>query len=275
MPDGALLRDAPARSFTLPVSRLAVTLAMPTGAQEMLLAESSPDDARLALALAQSLASATPAPDWAGLSVTDIDTLILRLRQMVVGPRVSTSLRCAAEGCGAPIDISFHLDDYLAFHHPAARPRGRGWNVTGPDETGWYTMQSRGAAPARFRPPTLADQIEAMDHADAAAWLARRCVQAAALPARARARVDAALAAVAPPLAGPVQGRCPECGAEVAPLFLARSYCLRELAARARFIYDDVDILAGRYHWPERDILALPHARRLHYAERARQAGAA
>jgi len=250
-----------AGAFMLPVSGLAVSLAMPTGAEELLLAESAPDDPGLALALVRRLARAAPAPDWAALSVTDTDTIILRLRQMVVGPRIGTSLRCTAAGCEARIDISFRIEDYLAHHRPA-RPR----RVTGPDAAGWYTL---GGA-ARLRVPTLADQIEAAGQADAPAWLARRCVAPGDLPARVRGRVDAALAALAPPLAGTVQGSCPECGAVVAPLFLARSYCLRELSERARFIYDDVDALAGRYHWAERDILALPYARRVRYAERAR-----
>ncbi len=40
--------------------------------------------------------------------------------------------------------------------------------------------------------------------------------------------------------------------------FDARWFCLRELRQRATFIYQDVDILARRYHWSETEILALP-----------------
>jgi hypothetical protein len=57
--------------------------------------------------------------------------------------------------------------------------------------------------------------------------------------------------------------------------FDPRRFCLRELRDRARFVYDDVDVLARRYHWSERAILTLPAARRASYAELARQAGAA
>jgi hypothetical protein len=283
MQAGALMLHGPGRGCVLPVSGIAVTLAMPTGAEELLLAEARPDDPRLALALVQSLARAVPAPDWAGLSVTDIDTIILRLRQMVVGEQISASLLCQAEGCGSRIEISFRIEDYLAHHKPVARPRGRGWpaalprgrgwEVSPPDADGWYGLQTDSVLQARFRLPVLADQIEAGLRADAAEWLARQCIAPVKLPARVRARVEAAMAAMAPPLSGTLQGACPECGAAVAPLFQARIYCLRELSDQARFIYDDVDVLAGRYHWPEREILGLPYARRVQYAERARQGG--
>ena len=79
------------------------------------------------------------------------------------------------------------------------------------------------------------------------------------------------MGALAPPLAGPLQGRCPHCETPIAARFEARVYCLQELRDRARFIYDDIDVLAERYHWSERAILTLPHGRRTNYVERARQ----
>jgi hypothetical protein len=80
------------------------------------------------------------------------------------------------------------------------------------------------------------------------------------------------MARLAPPLATPLRGQCPHCGAPITALFQARHYCLRELSDRARFVFDDIDILAERYHWSERAILTLPLSRRTLYAERARQA---
>jgi hypothetical protein len=83
------------------------------------------------------------------------------------------------------------------------------------------------------------------------------------------------MAWLAPAQAGPMQGQCPHCGSAITALFQPRQYCLRELRERARFVYDDIDALAERYHWSERAILRLPAARRTHYVERARQARAA
>jgi len=76
---------------------------------------------------------------------------------------------------------------------------------------------------------------------------------------------------MAPSLSGDLQGTCPECGVEVVVYFDTRQFCLRELRDRAAFIYQDIDLLARRYHWSETDILTMPHVRRTNYAELARQ----
>jgi len=270
--------DGAAR-FALPVSGTLVTLEQPTGMEDLLLAEYAPEDPRLALLLAGRLARAATAPDspldWAALTVTDIDTLIVRLRQILMGDRVVAEVTCASPSCRGRLDISFALSHYLAHHLPARRRRG--WH-TAPcaDAPGWHALMLNGGdEAARFRLPTLADQIAVYGLPDAVAALASRCIRAHGAPTRAQARVEAAMAALAPPLAGPLGGQCPECGAPVAARFEARLYCLQELRDRARFVYDDVDTLAERYHWSERVILRLPRARRLLYAERARQGLAA
>jgi hypothetical protein len=80
--------------------------------------------------------------------------------------------------------------------------------------------------------------------------------------------------ALSPNLADELAGVCPECRAPVTAYFDPRRFCLRELRDRARFIYDDVDVLAHRYHWSEQAILSMPAARRASYAELARHAEA-
>jgi hypothetical protein len=162
------------------------------------------------------------------------------------------------------MDISFGLGSYLAHHRPASRaPRGRGWTAEPCDDApGWLAVQTNGAETARFRLPALADHIAVYGLPDAVTALAARCIRPHDAPARTRARADAAMAALAPPLAGPLQAQCPDCGAPVAARFEARLYCLRELRDRSRFVYDDVDALAERYHWSERAILTLPRAPR-------------
>jgi hypothetical protein len=76
--------------------------------------------------------------------------------------------------------------------------------------------------------------------------------------------------AMAPSLSSDLEGVCPECGASVSLYFDARWFCLRELRDRARFLYQDVDLLARRYHWTESEILSMPRTRRTSYAELAR-----
>ena len=280
MAAAATTRDrdlAPLARFVLPVSGLAVALMPPTGAEEVLLAERRAEDATLALALAERLGRTEANVDWATLSITDIDALIARRRIAVVGDRViGEADLVVSPACGEKVDLSFRLGDWLAHHRPRSRaPRGRDWHAEPDGEPGWRLLMVRGAVAARFRLPTLADQIAVQEAADPAVALAERVMRPAGLPGRLRAKAEAAMAMLAPALSGPMRGQCPHCGATITALFQPRQYCLRELRERARFVYDDIDALAQRYHWTERAILRLPAARRSQYVERVRQAQAA
>jgi hypothetical protein len=265
-----------ARQVFLPVSGRSVTLAAPTGDDDLLLAEGRPDDPALALTLVERLGRGRAPTDWVALPATDIDVLIVRLRQIALGDRIVADVVCANPACGSRVDISFGLDAYLAHHRPKKAPfRRRGFYVEAClDESGWYSAESRGEIRVSFRLPTIGDVAAAAADADPARKLADSCVRPSPAPARLRALAERAMEALAPPLSGPIGGNCPHCGAAIAATFEARIYCLRELRERARFIYDDIDALAERYHWSEQDILALPGDRRRVYAERARQARA-
>lgn len=253
-----------------PLSGLAVTLREPTGAEDLLLAEFRGDDPRLVLRLVQCLAKAVADVNWGEQAVFDIDTLILRLRQAVVGDRVTSHVACA--GCGGRVELSFGIETYLAHHRPHEGPlKKRNWGASEPDEAGWRRLTGAEGAQPRFRLPTLNDQIAVAGAPDAPHAMAQRCVEPHPLPAKLAARVETALSAYAPPLVGPLRGHCPDCGAAIEARFEARRYCLQELSYRARYVYDDVNTLAERYHWSERAILAMPYARRAQYAERARR----
>jgi hypothetical protein len=285
--------------FRLPVSGLAVELRHPTGVEDLLLIEAAGGDTGLALALAQRLVRATDGTvvEWGGLSVSDLDVLILRLRQALVGDRVRAEVMCRAAGCGRRIDVSFSIGEYLAHHVPTGTAV-RGWSVSSSDEPGWFCLASTARTspafdppPARlsagvvatgkrlkltrvlFRLPTVLDQLSVAGHPDAEGELVRRCIRPAELPSHLRRLVEATMEAMAPSLSRDLQGVCPECGASVTVYFDARKFCLQELRRRAVFVYEDIDILAQRYHWSEHEILAMPHTRRANYAELARQRG--
>jgi hypothetical protein len=254
--------------LTAPLSGIAVTLREPTGADDLLLANYRSDDPGLVLRLIERLANPATGTDWVAQAVFDIDTIIMRLRQAVLGDRISAHVACS--GCGGRVTLSFGIATYLAHHRPHEGPlTKRGWAASPPDDTGWGRLTS-GAQP-RFRLPTLNDQIAVAGATDAPRALARRCIEPYPLPAKFAARVETALAAYAPPLAGPLQGACPDCNAAIEARFEARRYCLQELGYRAQFVYDDVDTLAKHYRWSERAILAMPYARRTEYVERARR----
>jgi hypothetical protein len=262
----------PARHFALPVSGITVTLAPLTGVEDILLAEGHAADPALALALARRTGLGPgSALDWADLPVTDVDYFLLRLREALLGGVISANQNCLAEACGKRMEFSFRIADYLR-HHAPKPARGRGWAALPAEEAGWYRLEAAGEMQARFRLPSLGDQIMAQGKEDEAAWLEQVCIQPHGLPARVRARVEAAMECLAPPLSSTLAGTCPDCGARLEAQFEARRFCLTELKDRARFVYDDVDAMAERYHWDEGTILALPQARRVQYAERARQA---
>jgi hypothetical protein len=265
----------------LPVSGQRVIVRAPTGADELLLLEAPDDDMRLALELMTQLAgsldggNAAIDDEWRHLTATDLDVFILRLRQSTLGDRVIADVRCKAEGCEQRIDVSFGIDDYLDHHLPSRTPlRGRGWIAEPAEEPGWFRLNRRPAddqGEVRFRLPTVADLMLVTGSAEAPDELARRCIRPATLTARQRRGAEAAMEAIAPCLSQSLQGECPDCGAQMTVFFDPRRYCLRELRDRAGFLYQDVDILARRYHWAESDILALPHLRRTGYAEAARR----
>jgi hypothetical protein len=250
----------------LPVSRRQVSVRPPGGAEDLLLVEAPALDTALAVELATRLGpSADDAPlDWWTLPSADLDAWLLALRRLVLGDLLRSSTRCPAPDCDQPIDIAFHVGDYLAHHRPR-RPRG----LAAP-EAGWLALGDDAAT--HFRIPTVADQHAAATAARPRALLGSRCLRraaGAATPPRIRRRIERALDKLAPCLADDLAGVCPECGAEVTVAFDPVTYVLRELRDQGAWIYHDVHLLASAYGWREPDVLALPAARRARYAELA------
>jgi hypothetical protein len=271
--------------FRLPVCGRTVALRPPTGAEDLVLLESAAQgesvaaDAKAAAVLAESLARPADghgAIDWGGVCVTDMDALLLCVRRLVLGDRVRAEMTCPVKQCGRRFDITFGVTQYLAERgapSPPRRQNGR-WTVEPAEESGWWRVSERAGdagepLEAIFRLPSVSDQAEAAGHPRPEQELARRCVRPHPLPARLRRRVEAAMEALAPSLVAELRAACPECGAEVMVFFDARRFCLRELRGRASFLFQEVDLLARRYHWPEAEILAMPLARRASYVELA------
>ncbi|HEX8262341.1 MAG TPA: hypothetical protein VF547_05650, partial [Allosphingosinicella sp.] len=84
-------------------------------------------------------------------------------------------------------------------------------------------------------------------------------------PAAARARVAEMLEALDPGADTTIEVPCPHCGREQELRLDPAAFVWEELAARAPRILRDVADLARAYHWSERDILAMPAARRAFY----------
>src|SRR6476619_7507818 len=108
--------DTPARQtvpylFRLPVSGHVLALRAPTGAEDLLLLEAAGDDVALALARRVAVTVEDVQIDWREVPVSDLDALILRLRQAVIGDRVQADVACQNGDCRQRIDISFSINE--------------------------------------------------------------------------------------------------------------------------------------------------------------------
>jgi hypothetical protein len=245
------------------VSGIDVVLRLPAGADDMLLLEAGALDMDVALALLGRVGrDADGAPlDLATLPISDVDVLLLRLRQRIVGDVVTAQELCPGPACQARVDITFSIGAYLEHHLPAAPP-----GVLPARDEGWYTLSD---GDVEFRLPRTADHLAIAPAPEPEEALLRRCVRPAEISEDVRRRVEEAMEAMAPSLYSELEGSCPECGAIVEASFDPVQYTLRELRDQAAFIYEEVCSIAHHYHWSEAEILALPAARRARYAELA------
>jgi hypothetical protein len=254
--------------FQLPVSGISVTIRQPTGREDLLLQEPSLSGLPTCLALAESLARAVDnrRVEWNDLTLTDLEALMLLLRQTTLGNSVRAETHCIRSECAARVDVNFRVDEYLASQKPRI-PRG----IERQQESGWFLVAGEAV---RFRLPRCRDLLSipaGAGHANhAQRWLARCCVEPPDVTARLHKRIERAMSVMAAPLSGSLAGRCPECNGELSIHFDVVSFVLREMRDHAANIYQDVHLLALHYKWPEEKILELPRKRRLHYAEMIR-----
>jgi hypothetical protein len=248
----------------LPVSGVEVALRAPDGADDLLLQEATGGPVEVGLALVARLADAGDGDrDWGELTATDFEVLLLALRAARLGEHLALGFACPH--CGARVEVGFRIADYLR----DLRPRAVAGVARDPARPGWFRLDGAG-----FRLPSAGDQAAVAQQADPALALAARCLDEAARRRPLRARVERAMAAMAPEVSRPIAGWCPSCEAAVeAPLHVAR-IVVGELRRAAGAVHDEVDLIARAYHWPEAAILALPQDRRRAYAERIRRAQA-
>jgi hypothetical protein len=248
--------------WRLPVSGTDISLRQPDGGEDVLLYESADPGLRLALLLAGRLASSLDGRElqWDQATVTDLDAVMLFVRILEFGYEVRAEAICPTTGCRRRIDISFALDAYLKSNVPVT-PRG----VEG-DGAGWYRLRD---LPNRFRLPRATDLLAAAEYPDTARYLSRTCIEPPPESSARLAELERAMAAMAPNLGQDLSVVCPECAMPIAVRFDPIDFTLRELRGPASTVYQDVHLLASRYHWREAEILALPRQRRAAYADMA------
>ncbi|HMO76219.1 MAG TPA: hypothetical protein PKD99_09675 [Sphingopyxis sp.] len=172
------------------------------------------------------------------------DRALFALRARQFGARMEAAQRCA--GCGA--DYEFAL---------TAADLGR----DGPDAEGAAT--DSGAA---VRAVTAGDLAACEGQGSGAA--ARALLRARVAPGGAAPdgeALDAALAALDPDAELTIAATCPECGKAAEVAFDIAAFFWDEIMLRVPRFLQQVADLARVNHWSERDILALPAARRRFY----------
>lgn len=194
----------------------------------------------------------------AALSARDRALLAARARQF--GARMTAQDACGA--CGAQIELTLRAEDIGLGPRPGEAPFPPApcgaWS-DGADDIPLRAISAGDAAAAETA-------ARAGDDA-AAALLSRAAPGAARIPPDA---LDAALEALDPDAAVELSLACPVCAQTSLRAFDAAAFFWRELEARAPRILLDVADLARAFHWSERDILALPPARRAFYLAQAR-----
>jgi hypothetical protein len=196
--------------------------------------------------------SVGPGDVWS-LSVTDRDRLLAGLYRHHFGDRIEGSTECRA--CGEDFDLGCDVSDLLAALEIRAPTLS-----SGPDEEGAYAL----ADGRRFRVPTADDQRCALEAADRAGQMLRRCLLEGDAGAD-DGLLEAALAEAAPVLDLDLSAPCPECGAVRNVPFAIERHLLGALASERRWLVPEVHSIARSYHWPLADILALAREDRRAY----------
>jgi len=247
----------------LPVSDVLVELLPFTGAEDMLLLEAAGGELEVAVALCNRVARRRDGEklDAARLPLTDVETLLLELRRMLLGDTVVARGQCPVPDCCARTDITFRLSEYMAHHRPRFSRK-----LPLKKETGWYGLPG---SDVEFRLVTAEDLMAVMNAKNPKSALARLTIRPECASPRDVGRVERLMELLSPSLSQELQGACPECGELTRFYFNVRTHVERELAYESAFLYQDVHVLAARYHWSEEKILLLPRSRRLQYAELA------
>jgi hypothetical protein len=211
------------------------------------------------------------------LLVADRLFLLLRVRAATFGERVEGTLECPWPRCGARVDVDFSLADVPVKRCAEPLP-----TYVAELSAEAAAEDGAGAAPraVEFRLPRGDDQealagVLAENPARALTALLERCLVATGegavavdrLSPRARAEVEAAMAAVAPHVELEMDLACPECGRAFTAPFDPADFLFGELRTSRGLLYRQVHYLAWHYHWSEGEILDLPRDKRLAYIE--------
>lgn len=202
------------------------------------------------------------------LSVGDREALLLHLRRMTLGERISCLLACPS--CGKKMDLDLQTAELLLPPYTHACMVHEAEIRDGEDS---YRVV--------FRLPNGEDQeaaaARAAESVDSAAELVlRRCVEQVTsagdeklsdLPSVILRELPERMAELDPQAEVLLDLTCPECAAGFVVPFDTADYLCRELAAQEQELYRGVHALSLHYHWSEDAILRLSRRKRHIYLD--------
>jgi len=182
------------------------------------------------------------------------------------GPRVDALTACQA--CGATLDVALSLTELLPGQSDVP-------GLDGAEEPPERTLPlARGVVTVRS--PTVRDLLAAAADRDPRGELVRRCAQRAGSAVEVAdlgpgelALVDEALEELSGVGLITARAACPDCGQPVAALLDPAALLWQQVQGAAPALLRDVATLAAAFGWSEREILALPAARRHVYLQLA------
>jgi len=200
----------------------------------------------------------------AALSRGDRDYALLHMRRGLFGERLALIVRCPNPACRLEADLTLNVSEVAPTRNEPAPETLVAKTVHGPvilrEPTG-----ADDAAVFGLPKPVATEAMWTRLVVDFAGKGPLEPGQWANLDAEARHVIATTLADAAsgPTLAFLVP--CPSCGAWIDMELDPAELLARELAVGVERLFSEVHILAYYYHWSERDILALPRARRYLY----------
>jgi hypothetical protein len=196
-----------------------------------------------------------PAPSSVALRmlVGDRDYLLLQLRRVTLGDRLSAVIKCPA--CESKMDIDLDTASVPVEWRPQLELRH---SVDVADRI------------VSFRLPTGSDQeaVVGLDSEEAVTELFRRSIiddGGSPLTPEEQLVVIAAMEKVAPEVFVELELTCPECAHEFVMPFDIASFFFDEMRIAGGQLFKEVHTLAFYYHWTESEILGLARERRRLY----------
>jgi hypothetical protein len=205
------------------------------------------------------------------LTVGDREALLLHLRRMTLGEKMSCVLSCPDPACGEKMDLDLQVSELLSPPYQDAS-----------DVHESVITSDQASYAVRFRLPNGADQEEVAPLAAtvpkaAADLLLQRCVQVIfeqnsgdqvnQIPSVVAQALPQRMAKLDPQAEILFKLVCPACGGSFLAPFDTADYFCKELAGSQHDFYQEVHLLAFYYHWSEREILSLTRRKRALYLD--------